>query len=78
MHTVSDGYCYREQVGQLTNREGMHIAQVSQMALHENGESENSAMGYPENKNVGYTPSFIVTYGKANSDIGFSDWADIV
>ncbi len=49
---ISDGYSCREQIEQMTDREGMHIAQVLQMALHENGKSEESAENYPEKKYV--------------------------
>ena len=49
---ISDGYSCREQIEQMTDREGMHIAQVLQMALHENGKSENSAEAFPERKYV--------------------------
>jgi FAD/FMN-containing dehydrogenase/Fe-S oxidoreductase len=51
---ISDGYSCREQIEQLSNRKGMHTAQVLQMALHENGESKGDSepMKYPENKYV--------------------------
>lgn len=49
---ISDGYSCREQIEQLTDREGMHLAQVLQMALHENGQSNKDAMDYPEKKYV--------------------------
>src|SRR6185437_1712488 len=49
---ISDGYSCRAQIEQMTDREGMHIAQVLQMALHENGKSENSAEAFPERKYV--------------------------
>ncbi|HEY5370070.1 MAG TPA: hypothetical protein VIJ75_13895, partial [Hanamia sp.] len=49
---ISNGYSCREQIEQLTDREGMHIAQVLQMALHENGESEDNADAFPERKYV--------------------------
>ncbi len=49
---IADGFSCREQIEQLTGRKGLHTAQVLQMALHENGESENSAVDYPEKKYV--------------------------
>ena len=49
---ISNGYSCREQIEQLTDREGMHIAQVLQMALHENGRSEDNAEAFPERKYV--------------------------
>ena len=49
---ISNGYSCREQIEQLTDREGMHIAQVLQMALHENGRNDSEAMNYPEKKFV--------------------------
>ncbi|MEO7314381.1 MAG: FAD-binding and (Fe-S)-binding domain-containing protein [Ginsengibacter sp.] len=49
---IADGFSCREQIEQLTNREGLHTAQVLQMALHENGESESSALDYPERKYI--------------------------
>ena len=49
---IADGFSCREQIEQLTNREGLHTAQVLQMALHENGKSESSAMDYPEKKYI--------------------------
>lgn len=49
---ISNGYSCREQIEQLTDREGMHIAQVLQMALHENGKSEDTAENFPERKYI--------------------------
>ncbi|HUZ60859.1 MAG TPA: FAD-binding and (Fe-S)-binding domain-containing protein [Hanamia sp.] len=49
---ISNGYSCREQIEQMTDREGMHIAQVLQMALHENGRSEDTAENFPERKYV--------------------------
>ncbi|MGN6341101.1 MAG: FAD-binding and (Fe-S)-binding domain-containing protein [Ginsengibacter sp.] len=49
---ISDGYSCREQIEQMTDREGMHIAQVLQMALDENGRDESEAKNYPEKKYV--------------------------
>jgi len=49
---ISNGYSCREQIEQLTDREGMHIAQVLQMALHENGKSQENAEAFPERKYV--------------------------
>jgi Fe-S oxidoreductase len=42
---ITDGYSCREQIEQMTDREGMHLAQVLQMALHEN---DSKATNYPE------------------------------
>jgi FAD/FMN-containing dehydrogenase/Fe-S oxidoreductase len=49
---ISDGYSCREQIEQMTDREGMHIAQVLQMALDENGRDVSGATNYPEKKYV--------------------------
>lgn len=49
---IADGFSCREQIEQLTNRKGLHTAQVLQMALHENGQSNNDSMAYPEKKYV--------------------------
>jgi FAD/FMN-containing dehydrogenase/Fe-S oxidoreductase len=51
---ITDGYSCREQIEQLTNRKGMHTAQVLQMALHENGEAESTSRqtNFPEKKYV--------------------------
>ncbi|TKK67275.1 FAD-binding oxidoreductase [Ilyomonas limi] len=47
---ISDGFSCREQIEQETDRKGMHLAQVLQMALHEqNGEK---AAAFPEQKYV--------------------------
>ena len=32
---IADGFSCREQIGQTTDREALHLAQVIQMALHE-------------------------------------------
>ena len=48
---IADGFSCREQIEQETNRKGMHLAQVLQMALHEkNGSPKTGA--YPEKKYV--------------------------
>lgn len=49
---ISNGYSCREQIEQLTNREGMHIAQVLQMALRENGRADSETTNFPEKKYV--------------------------
>jgi Fe-S oxidoreductase len=51
---VADGYSCREQIEQLSNRKGMHPAQVIQMALHENGSAEGDSeqTNFPEKKYV--------------------------
>ncbi len=51
---ISDGYSCREQIEQMSDRKGMHTAQVIQMALHENGESNSDSKptNFPENKYV--------------------------
>ncbi|MEO6814005.1 MAG: FAD-binding and (Fe-S)-binding domain-containing protein [Ginsengibacter sp.] len=49
---ISNGYSCREQIEQLTDREGMHIAQVLQMALRENGRADSEATNFPEKKYV--------------------------
>ena len=47
---IADGFSCREQIEQGTNRQGMHLAQVIQMALHEQKGEKTSA--YPEKKYV--------------------------
>lgn len=44
---IADGFSCREQIEQQTNRKGLHLAQVLQMALHENnaGLSDNGEIG---------------------------------
>jgi hypothetical protein len=49
---IADGFSCREQIEQLTGRKGLHTAQMLQMALHEKGVSDKSAMDYPEKKYV--------------------------
>jgi hypothetical protein len=51
---ITDGYSCREQIEQLTNRKGMHTAQVLQMALHENQEADAAGKqtNFPEKKYV--------------------------
>ncbi len=51
---ISDGYSCREQIEQMSDRKGMHTAQVIQMALRENGESASASKqtNFPENKYV--------------------------
>ncbi|MGN6531185.1 MAG: FAD-binding and (Fe-S)-binding domain-containing protein, partial [Ginsengibacter sp.] len=48
---VADGFSCREQIEQLTNRNALHTAQVLQMALHENGETDNP-VDYAEKKYI--------------------------
>ena len=43
---ISDGFSCREQIAQLTNRKGLHLSQVMQMALREQG--KETASEYPE------------------------------
>ncbi len=47
---VADGFSCREQIEQQTNRKGMHLAQVLQMALQENG--HENVINLPEKKYV--------------------------
>lgn len=47
---IADGFSCREQIEQETNRKGMHLAQVIQMALREN--SSPAPIEYPEKKYV--------------------------
>jgi FAD/FMN-containing dehydrogenase/Fe-S oxidoreductase len=49
---IADGFSCREQIEQLTNRKGLHTAQVLQMALHENGKSDEASINYPEKKYI--------------------------
>ncbi len=51
---IADGYSCREQIEQLSDRKGMHTAQVLQMALHEKGEAKNDSKqtNLPEKKYV--------------------------
>lgn len=61
---IADGFSCREQIEQLTNRKGLHTAQVLQMALHENGQSKNDSIEYPEKKYVDgmklYSPALTI------------------
>ncbi|MGV3529319.1 MAG: FAD-binding and (Fe-S)-binding domain-containing protein [Flavisolibacter sp.] len=43
---ISDGFSCREQIAQLTDRKGLHLSQVMQMALREQG--KETASEYPE------------------------------
>ncbi|MGN6639662.1 MAG: hypothetical protein ACTHJ8_12185, partial [Mucilaginibacter sp.] len=45
---VADGFSCREQIEQETDRKGLHIAQVLQMAI----KKERTDLEYPENKYV--------------------------
>lgn len=45
---IADGFSCREQIEQETNRKGLHIAQVMQMALN----NESPSLNYPEKKYV--------------------------
>ena len=45
---IADGFSCRGQIEQLTDRKGMHLAQVLKMALDENGTGTSTA--YPEKK----------------------------
>lgn len=47
---IADGFSCREQIQQQTNRKGLHLAQVLQMALRENGKPSNTSL--PEKKYV--------------------------
>lgn len=47
---IADGFSCREQIQQQTNRKGLHLAQVLQMALHEKGRTTNRSL--PEKKYV--------------------------
>ncbi len=49
---IADGFSCREQIEQLTNRKGLHTAQVLQMALYENGKSDEAPINYPEKKYI--------------------------
>lgn len=53
---IANGFSCREQIAQTTNRQGLHLAEVIQMALHENG-SKLPEMT-PETKNVASAGSF--------------------
>jgi FAD/FMN-containing dehydrogenase/Fe-S oxidoreductase len=47
---ITDGFSCREQIAQTTDREGMHLAEVLQMALHESGSKLPEAT--PETKKI--------------------------
>jgi Fe-S oxidoreductase len=49
---IADGFSCREQIEQLTDRKGLHTAQVLQMALHQNGEAGQAPINYPEKKYI--------------------------
>jgi hypothetical protein len=45
---VADGFSCREQIMHNTNRRPMHLAQVIQLALHQNGNKMNTGHKTPE------------------------------
>jgi hypothetical protein len=47
---IADGFSCREQIEQETDRKGLHLAQVLQMALHEGGTSMTAP--FPEKRYV--------------------------
>jgi Fe-S oxidoreductase len=49
---ITDGFSCREQIEQLSDRKGLHTAQVLQMALREQGHPEVKNGAYPEKKYV--------------------------
>lgn len=49
---ITDGFSCREQIEQLSDRKGLHTAQVLQMALREQGHPEAKNGAYPEKKYV--------------------------
>ena len=54
---ITDGFSCREQIAQTTDRTGIHLAEVIQMALHESGSKRPETT--PETKfiaTVGYFP----------------------
>src|SRR5690606_1447877 len=49
---IADGFSCREQIEQLTERKGLHTAQVLQMALREKPEPDQASIKYPEKEYV--------------------------
>lgn len=49
---IANGYSCREQIEQLTDRQGLHIAQVLQMSLQENRTGQHTNTAFPERKFV--------------------------
>lgn len=49
---ITDGFSCREQIEQETNRKGMHLAQVLQMAMRESNNKSAKTIAYPEKKYV--------------------------
>ncbi|MGH2564031.1 MAG: heterodisulfide reductase-related iron-sulfur binding cluster, partial [Ginsengibacter sp.] len=49
---IADGFSCREQIEQETNRKGMHLAQVIQMALQNDNSNSDSPETFPERKYV--------------------------
>jgi Fe-S oxidoreductase len=47
---IADGFSCREQIAQTTDRGAMHVAQVIQMALREEGEQSRAVQVYPEKR----------------------------
>jgi FAD/FMN-containing dehydrogenase/Fe-S oxidoreductase len=45
---ITDGFSCREQISQTTDRQALHLAQVLQMALHEQRSAATQAPAYPE------------------------------
>lgn len=49
---IADGFSCREQIEQETDRKGLHLAQVLQMGLREQGAAASSSTPFPETKYV--------------------------
>ncbi len=45
---ITDGFSCREQITQTTDRQGLHLAQVLQMAMHEQSSASRQNAAYPE------------------------------
>ncbi len=50
---LADGFSCREQIGQQTNRQALHLAEVIQMGLHQHQHTGGTAEMYPEAKLFG-------------------------
>ena len=53
---IANGFSCREQIAQTTNRQGLHLAEVIQMALHESGSKLPEVT--PETKKIASAGSF--------------------
>ena len=65
---IANGFSCREQIAQTTNRQGLHLAEVIQMALHESGSKLPEVT--PETKKIASAGSFPASPRAAASIVG--------